>query len=143
MAQIANIVLNDAAGTPVAHTFSPARQGFFSGQDVAEYEDRAANTGIPVGFYKLSLSVSRPNRDRKSYRINVKLSTPVMETISNSTATGILPAPTVAYTPLIQMDVVIPDRTSLQARKDLRKMFYEALNATAVKAAIEDLEFPT
>lgn len=142
MAQIANIVLNDAATTPVAHTFSPSRQGFFNGLDVAEYEDRASNTGIPVGFYRFSLNVSRPNRDRKSYRIALKLSIPVMEVTSNSTVSGIAPAPTVAYTPLAQVEVVIPDRASQQSRKDLRKMLYEALASSAVVSAIENLDFP-
>lgn len=142
IAAIANIVLNDAAATPVAHTFSPSRQGFFNGLDIAEYEDRAANSGIPVGFYKISLSVSRPNRDRKSYRIGLKLSTPVMEVVSNSTVTGIAPAPTVAYTPLAQIDWVIPDRASFQSRKDLRKLVYEALNSPAVVNALENLDFP-
>jgi hypothetical protein len=142
MAAIANIVLNDAATTPVAHTFSPARQGFFNGQDIAEYEDRVVNGGIPVGFYRVNLALSRPSKDRKSYRIGLKLSTPVLEVVNSSTYSGITPAPTISYTPLAQVDVVIPDRASLQSRKDIRKMLYEALNSATVVNAIENLDFP-
>jgi len=142
MSQMSNVVLNDAAATPVAHTFAPDVQGLRENQQVAIYVDRAANAGIPVGFNKLELTFSRPTAQRKTYRLGLKLSTPVLEVTSNSTVTGIAPAPTVAYTPLIQTEVVIPERASQQARKDLRKMFYEALNHSQVKDAIENLDFP-
>jgi hypothetical protein len=142
MSAIANVVLNDAATTPVAHTFSPDVQGLRDGQQIAIYVDRAANAGTPVGFYKLEMTMSRPSANRKTYRVGLKMSMPVLEVTSNSTVSGIAPAPTIAYSPLIQMDVVIPERASAQARKDLRKMFYEALNHAQVKGAIEDLDFP-
>lgn len=142
MSAISNVVLNDAATTPLAHTFQPDQQGFRDNQQVAIYVDRAANAGTPVGFYKLEMAMSRPTANRKTYRLAVKLSTPVLETVSNSTVSGIAPAPTVAYTPLIQTEVVIPERASQQSRKDLRKMFYEALNHSQVVNAIENLDFP-
>jgi hypothetical protein len=144
MPAITSFVLNDALATPVAHTFAPARQGFFNGHDVAEYEDRAVNGGSPSGFNRVSLSLSRPNRDRKSYRLSVKVSTPIMETISNSTASGIAPAPTVAYTLLADMSFVIPDRAVPQNRKDLRKFVRDLFNdpASPVLLTIENLDFP-
>jgi hypothetical protein len=142
LSAIANIVLNDAAATPVAHTFNPSRQGLVGGSQVAEYEDRVVNAGIPVGFFRLNLDFSRPQPQRRSYRIKLKLETPVLENTSNSTVTGIAPAPTVSYVPLAQVDVVIPERASLQVRKDLRKMLYEALNNAQVVSAIENLDPP-
>lgn len=142
MGAIANIVVNDAASTPVAHTFNPSLQGLQGRDSVAEFEDRTVNTGIAVGFYKVHLTLSRPTAQRKTYRVGLKLSTPVLETVSNSTVSGIAPAPTVSYTPLIQLDAVIPERSSLQSRKDIRKMFYELLNNAQVIAAIENLDAP-
>lgn len=142
MSAIANIVLNDAETTPVAHTFNPSRQGLVGNSMVADFEDRAANTGIPVGFYKVHLDFSRPSKERKSYRIGLKLSTPVLENTTNSTVSGIAPAPTISYTPMVDCTVVIPDRSSLQNRKNLRKMFYELLNNSQVVAAIENLDAP-
>lgn len=142
MSAIANIVLNDAATTPVAHTFNPARQGLVGSSSIAMFEDRAANTGIPVGFFKVDLDFSRPSKARKTYRIGLKLSTPVMEVVSNSTVSGIAPAPTVAYTPMAEVVFVIPERSSLQVRKDLRKMFYELMNNAQVVAAVEQLDAP-
>lgn len=142
MGAITTIVLNDAAATPVAHTFSPARQGLQGPNiSVADFEDRASNGGIPVGYYRISTSFSRPNKDRKSFRIGITMSVPVMETLSNNSA-GIIPAPTVAYQPLAILDVVLPERSSVQVRKDLRKMFYELLNDPQVKKMIEDLDYP-
>lgn len=142
MTAITSIVLNDAASTPVAHTFAPARQGLQGTSQVAEYEDRSANAGYPVGFYRLGLDFSRPSQSRKSYRIKLKLETPSMANISNSTVTGIEPAPEVAYSCIAQVDVVLPERCSLQNRKDLRKMLYEALNDINVKKAFEELDPP-
>lgn len=142
MSAIANIVLNDAATTPVAHTFNPARQGLVGSSSVATLEDRSANTGIPVGYYKIDLDFSRPSKTRKTYRIVWKLSVPVMEVVSNSTVSGIAPAPTVSYTPLAEVAFVIPERSSLQVRKDLRKMFYELMNNPQVVAAVEQLDAP-
>jgi hypothetical protein len=139
---IANIVLADALATPVNHTFSPARQGLLGSTSVAEWEDRAANTGIPVGFYKIHTQFLRPNKDRKTYRMVLKISLPVLETVSNSTVSGIAPAPTVSYTPLAQMEFVIPERASLQARKDLRKMAFNMLNDTQIVNMIENLDVP-
>lgn len=100
------------------------------------------NSGVAVGFWKMDMEMSRPSVSRKSYRVKLKLRLPVMEVTSNSTITGIAPAPTVAYVPEVTVDVVLPERSSSQSRKDLRKMIYEALNSTQVKLAIEDLDFP-
>jgi len=142
MSAITTIVVNDAATTPLAHTFSPGRQGLLGQSQIAEYEDRSANTGIPVGYYKVALDFSRPSKQRKSYRVNLKMSTPILEVLSNSTVSGIAPAPTVSYTPMVDCTFVIPERSSLQNRKDIRKMFYELLANAQVIAALEQLDAP-
>lgn len=142
MSSISNIVLNDAASPPVAHTFQPALQGLQGSLLVANYEDRVANDGIPVGFNRIFLTFERPKANRASYHVVVKVQTPVMEVLSNSTVTGITPAPQVAYLPLAEVKFVIPQRASAQSRKDLRKMVYELINTAAFKAAVEDLDPP-
>lgn len=142
MSAITNIVLNDAAATPVAHTFNPARQGLLGNSQLAEFEDRVANAGIPVGFYRISLDFNRPTKQRKTYRIGLKLMTPVLEVTSNNTVSGIAPAPTVSYTPMFQCDFVVPERATLQNRKDLRKLVHGLLNDPQVIAAVENLDAP-
>lgn len=136
MSAVGNVVLNDAAGTPLAHTFSPGKQGLVGSTTVQEYENRASNSGVPEGFEKLVLEFGRPVADRKSYKVRVKLTTPILETPAGSTV------PVLAHTELFDGVFTLPTRASLQNRKDLRKMVYEALNATVVKQAIEDLDPP-
>jgi len=142
MGAITNITLTDAESTPVTHTFNPARQGLVGRDSVADFEDRAANSGIAVGFYKIQTKFSRPSADRKSYKVGVKISTPILETVSNSTVSGIAPAPTVSYIPMVSLEVVIPERSSLQARKNLRKMVYQLLNDTTIVNMVENLDVP-
>lgn len=142
MAAISTIVLNDAAATPVAHTFKPARQGLIGNNSIADFEDRDANTGVPVGFYRVSTEFSRPSNDRKSYRVKLKLSTPVLEVTSNSTVSGIAPAPTVSYTPLCQIEFVVPERSTLQVRKNLRMFAYQLLNDNTIINLVEGLDTP-
>lgn len=140
MPAIANIVIADSA--PVNRGFSPSRQGLINGLSVAEYENRAANTGIPVGFHRIQMSMSRPSKDRKTYRLVLKVSTPVLEVVSNSTVSGIAPAPTVSYTPMCQIEFVIPDRSSPTVRADLRAFAANLLGHASVVSAVNDLDFP-
>lgn len=140
MGAIANISLADAQATPVSHTFNPSKQGLQGSMSIAEWEARSSNEGIPVGFYRIASQFSRPNKDRKSYKLMFKVSVPVMEVTSNSTVTGIAPAPTVSYTPLFQGEFVIPERASLQARKDLRKMVADLFDNAQVVAMVEQLD---
>lgn len=140
MPAISPIVINDAAATPLSHIFSVAKQGLQGFDSVAEFEDRVVNSGIPVGFYKVSMNFSRPNKARKTYRVTLKLSTPKLETLSNSTVSGIMPAPTVSYTPMVEITFVVPERSALQDRKDLRTLTANLLASSQVVAAIEQLD---
>lgn len=142
MSNLSNIVLADAQSTPVDHTFVPALQGLEGRDSVAEYEDRDVNSGTPVGFYRIHTRLSRPTANRKTYRATIKVSTPVLETLSNSTVSGILPAPTVGYTPLCEMTFVLPERANLQVRKDLRKFVANLLANTQIVGIVENLDAP-
>lgn len=138
MAQIANVVINDGQGTPVAHTFAPAK----AIADEAQFEDRAA--GIYIGFNKLILKLERPQGEAKSATRNLKLrlriETPKMETVSNSSVSGIAPAPTVSYRPMVEMVATLPERCSLQDRKDLQAFLKNVLSNSFVTDAFEKYE---
>lgn len=119
-----NIVLADAQGTPVNHTFIPLGR---DPKGVFWFEDQSqANT---IGYWRISVEQKRPqmaqsgtqSKDR-TYRTTVGLHEPVLETVSNSTISGIAPAPTVAYLPRVFTEYVSPERSSLLDRKHLRKM---------------------
>lgn len=140
MSAIANIIINDAQATPVAHTFAPAR----TQSDYALLEDRSA--GIYIGFNKLTFELKRPTGPSKEASRNLKLSirieTPKMETVSNNTVSGIAPAPTVSYRPVVEMTATIPERASLQDRKDLQAYLKNVLSNAFVTDAFEKFELP-
>lgn len=138
MAQIANIAINDGQGTPVSHVFAPAK----AIADEAQFEDRAA--GIYIGYNKLVLKLERPQGDSRSATRNLKLrlriETPKMETVSNSSVSGIAPAPTVSYRPMVEMVATLPERCSLQDRKDLQAFLKNVLSNSFVTDAFEKYE---
>lgn len=142
MAAVANIVLADAQGTPVNHTFIPL------GPDkngVWWWEDQSAST--PIGYNRISMALSRPANpgpqaasgvDRVS-RVKIGIHTPKLETMANNSA-GITPPPMVSYIPRFTCDMIIPERSVLQDRKDLRKFAYLLLQETQLTAMVESLQ---
>lgn len=140
MSAIANIVINDGQGTPVAHTFAPAK----TQADWALLEDRAA--GLYIGYNKLTFDLKRPTGESRQASRNLKLSikveTPKLEVVSNSTVSGIAPAPTISYRPTAELVVTFPERCSLQDRKDLQAYIKNLLSNTFVTDAFEKYELP-
>jgi len=141
---IANIVLADALATPVNHTFIPI------GADkdgVLWWEDQSQANAI--GFWKVSAQLKRPapaaagdNSSKRTLRAVIGLHEPILETVSNNTVSGIAPAPTLSYIPRVFTEYVLPERASLQNRKDIRKMNYNLQNEAQMVALIETLITP-
>jgi hypothetical protein len=138
MANIANIVIDDAQVAPVAHTFAPAK----TATDMAVWEDRSASQYI--GFNKLTMSMRRPTGNpatgNRNIKLMIKLETPKLENVTNSTVTGIAPAPTVSYRPVGELIITLPERCSLQDRKDLQKYWVGLLANPFVTSMFEDFE---
>lgn len=139
MSAIANIVINDGQGTPVAHTFAPGK----TGSDFALLEDRAA--GVYIGYNKLVFELSRPkgaaNAATRNLKLSIRIETPKMETLGNNSA-GITPPPTVSYRPVVELHATFPERCSLQDRKDLQAFIKNALSNAFVTDAFEKYELP-
>jgi len=140
MAAIANIIINDGQGTPVAHTFAPAK----TQADMALLEDRAA--GIYIGYNKLTFALSRPvgasKEATRNLKLSIKIETPKLETVSNNTVSGIAPAPTISYRPVVELITTFPERCSLQDRKDLQAYIKNVLANSFVTDAFEKYELP-
>lgn len=140
MAQVAPIVITDALATPVAHTFAPAK----TLSDYALLEDRAA--GIYIGYNKLTFQLTRPkgpsNVANRNIKLAIKVETPKMEVVSNGTVSGIAPSPTISYRPFVTLEATLPERCSLQDRKDLQKYMLGLLSNAFVTKAFEDYELP-
>jgi hypothetical protein len=135
MAAIANLVLTDAAGTPVNHTFGPVN---VDPQGVAHWADRSG--GIALGFPTANFSLRPPNKQTRNYKLTLKVVTPVLEVTSPSTSTGIQPAPTKAYDLTAVVEMVLPERSTLQQRKDLAAFMRDYLSEAIITSAIENFE---
>lgn len=144
MTTATNIVLADAQATPVNHTFNPIgidpKTGTFWFVDSSQ-----ANA---VGYWRISVEFKTPpqvqqktNSDGRVYRARIGLHEPALETVSNNTVSGIAPAPTVSYMPRVFTEYIMPERSSLQNRKDLRKMNYNLQNDANVIAVVENLNY--
>jgi hypothetical protein len=138
-----NIVLADAQATPVNHTFIPIGQGK---DRVFWFEDQSPTSAI--GYWKVSVETVKPvpaqsgqNSNGRSIRVKVGLHEPILETLSNSTVSGIVPAPTVSYVPRAFTEFVLPERAALLDRKNLRKMMANLLTDAQVIAAVETLTY--
>lgn len=138
MSAIVNIVVNDGLATPVAHTFAPAK----TEADFALLEDRAG--GFYVGYNKLTYRLTRPVGNVSSSRnlkLSIKIETPKLETLGTNQA-GLTPPPTVAYRPVAELMVTLPERSSLQDRKDLLAFVKNVLANGATTLAFEQYELP-
>jgi hypothetical protein len=140
MSAIANIVINDGLATPVAHTFAPAK----TQADMALLEDRIA--GVYIGYNKLAFALKRPtgnsNIANRNLKLDLRIETPKLEVVSNSTISGIAPAATVAYRPFVEMSFVFPERCTLQDRKDLLAYMKNVCASAFVVDAVEKYELP-
>ncbi len=141
MPQLANIVLADALGTPVNHTFVPSGTDAKDVQWLTDYSQSNA-----IGYWKISIQTTAPvaakagdSSTDRVYRVRLQLHEPVLETNGDSSLSGILPAPTVAYIPRSYVEYVLSERTTLQNRKDLWKMTHLLCANAQVQSMVETL----
>jgi len=137
MTQFADVVINDGAATPVAHTFTARRID----AGVAKFQDIAS--GIAVGFPTILVSLREPVKGSKipMYKAVLKWIVPKMEVVNASTYNGITPAPTKAYDVTATMEILIPERSVTQDRKDLVAYITNTLGHATFKAIITDLNY--
>lgn len=142
MAQIAALTVNDGQATPVAHTFSVQKAGNqpSANTTLSAWEDRSS--GYVVGYNRISIMGRFPDKHNRSTKTVIKITAPVMETVSNNTVSGIAPAPTVSYTPLATIEFVCPERSSLASRKDLLAYVRNFLGNAVVSNAVQDGDYP-
>jgi len=142
------ISLADAQATPVTHTFTPIGPipgSSAAGAPVFVFEDQSAAAAL--GNWRVRVQAKRPtfatpgqSSKGRVFRVTITLETPVLETLSNSTASGIAPAPTVAYVPRAFVDLVLPERSTITDRDTLRKMLALLLADTNMVNVIKNLQ---
>jgi hypothetical protein len=132
MAAIATIAIDDGQATPVSHDFDPANV-----QDgIAKYEDRV--DGIAVGYPSITVSVRRPTKGSRAYKVMIKVAVPTLEQASSGGT--FVPPPTNAYDNLAVMEFMLPERSSLDERKDILAYAKNLLAHAVVESAVHDLE---
>lgn len=130
MGAIASIVLPDAAVTPVNHTFGPSSvKG-----DQGTWANQAAS--LPIGFETIAMSLVDPSGKSSVYRVPVSMRLPVLKT---TTDTGGNSTTTVDYWLEFTGEFKIPARSTLQNRKDLRKLAYGLLADAQTISLVESL----
>lgn len=141
-----NIVIADAQGSPVNHTFvpagiDPAKPGRFVWQD--------ASFANALGYWKIRAFLQQPapatsgtSAANRVYRATIELLEPVLANVTNSTVTGVEPAPVLAYVVRASTEYALPEQGSLQNRKDINKMMPLVLQNAQITQIITDLVFP-
>lgn len=130
MATLANIVINDGAGTPNARTFVPSRR---DGTLVVLTEKSA---GVAAGFRQLSiLSRTTAQRDGTT-KVTVKIVDPRLAVTAPASGSGVQPNPTTAYSTLVNIEFVLPNPGDAQSRLDILAFAKNALANAIVADAI-------
>lgn len=114
--------LTTSATVGADKTFDPA--GFVA-PGVSRYEDRSG--GIAKGFPWMTFAVRPPTKASSMYRLTTKMGVPHLETVTASTATGIVPVAPVAYTDQVICEFLFSDRGTTAERLALLSMFISSL----------------
>lgn len=136
MAAVADIVISDAQATPVAHTFTPARQ---SG-DIFTWTDRVA--GVVAGFRVISIGTRFATIANSGQKVTIKIVDPRLAQTSPSSGSGVQPNPVAAYSTMATIEFLLPPAADLQARKDILAYVKNLLANSQVTAMIQDLSAP-
>jgi hypothetical protein len=132
---ITTITVPDAATTPVNHTFGPNK---IDG-DTARWNEKSASHAS--GYWTLALSLRDPagSNGSRVYRSQLSLNVPVLVTeVINGVS-----VPKVAYTMRANVELILPQDSTLQNRKDLRKILEGLIGNALVKSVVEDLDHVT
>jgi hypothetical protein len=106
---------------------------------LARWTDTSAGIGIGMGV--VTLSYDQANTGNGAYRVEARVTIPVMETISGSDG-GYTPQPKVAFNLFAKVEFVVPNRASLQNRKDILAYAKNLLAATVMSDTVVDFNPP-
>lgn len=140
MPQIANIVINDGAATPVAHTFAPIGRdtsGVFWWEQVTP--SPANKLGAKRIGYKQTRELASQKQLTAASKASYTLWVPTLETLANNSA-GITPPATVAYKEIARIEFTIAERSLTQERKDTRVLAMNLLGHAMTQSNVDSLE---
>lgn len=126
MPAIGNLVLKDAAATPLDHTFSPVTTNGSKG----EWANRVGTT--PKGFETLQLEVLKPSGGSTAYRLKAGLNDPVEATVNGVVSV----VRNCSFSCSLNFS---PDSTA-QERLDLLALVASLFGHVTVKSMVQNLE---
>lgn len=135
MADQTDLVINDGQATPVAKTFS------VRGADMSLAIWKDISGGIAIGTPTVTLSNKDSESQTGSYKTELRITVPVLETISGD-AGGYAAVPKVAYKMFGKVELVAPNRATLQNRKDIFAFVANALANAQIKGSFVDFNPP-
>lgn len=127
----ANIVINDGAATPVAHTFKPSR---IDGDVALFFEDKTSLIGRP----KLTVGVRSPNGSGDAHKVQIRITQPKVITTTDTSGKSVT---SVDYEDLGTVELMVSKRGSATERKDLRVLLSNVLINSQVASVIDNAEF--
>lgn len=140
-----NMTIADAQETPVIHTFAP--NGFDQKSQAYWWVDSSQANAL--GYWKIGVSLTEPpaakerqSSNDRNYRVKVQVLEPVLANLTNSTVSGIAPAPTLAYSMRSYHEFVLPEAGTSLDRKNIAKMSPLILQDPQIAAVIENLSKP-
>jgi len=120
------LTINNGAATPVAKSFAPERVA----PELSSFTERSA--AVSAGFPRLSIGYSPANAKRATNRVDFNLDFPVLSTVNGVS--------TVAYVGRFKGYFVIPDVMTAAERADMAAYVANALDVTAIRGVIKDLD---
>jgi hypothetical protein len=112
-----NLVINDRAATPVAHTYTP------DGDDAAGVHVYSEKTGVPAANPRFTAALKKSG---SKYRPSLRLQIPIVQT---QTVNGVS-NPVVVRTAYVEFNAVFDALSTDQERKDAVGLMVNALAAS-------------
>lgn len=137
MPSIANIVLNDGQGTPVAHTFAPTRSA--NSPSTFVFEDRVA--GVKAGYNTIRVE-TKQNTANGSTKINVVIKVPRLAVTAPASGSGIQPNPTEAYSELVSLSITRPAALEQAVADDAFAFLKNLMSNTQFTAWVQQGDLP-
>lgn len=117
MTAFASITLPNGATPVVNQTFSQESNL----QGIAKWVNRAS--GVAIGYPMIQQTLRVPNKDTPNYRLDLKVILPTLEVTTPSSGSGYVSAPALAFNNIVNVNVALNSRSTLDQRKDLLAYF--------------------